>query len=190
MLEVLVTTALTSATGRLVSRLVAGQDVGRDDAASVVVAVLQAVVGSQQKTDTTMARLEEKIDQSLENPYAQAMSAGQTLLRDAANFSLRPDQRNQLLADARAQFANAKGAARNSPLEHVSAEVHYGICWLADGALGPPADAWRRAALVLENEMLESFELAKAANLEHERLASGRLTTQERFRKLFVSQSI
>lgn len=159
MLELLVVPALTSAASQLVKALVGGRDVGRDDAASVATAVLEAVLSTQQRTNDDLARLEGKVDKLLLAPYLAGMSAGTRFMGDAAAAHRSKGHRAQMLAEARTQFLTALGHAPDA-VRRAQCETYYGLAWLADGSVEDAVLAQGRAARLLEEELLVTLPLA------------------------------
>lgn len=167
MIEVFVTTLVAKGGMRVLRAAIENRDLTRGDAADVVTALLGAVVSGQKQVDEHLERIEGKLDVQAKDPYHAAMISGGRLLLDASPAHRRPEDRAEMLSNARQAFSEAIGHARHRPLDAARAEVMYGLTWLA---LGEPKDLARclvQALMLLQREVLASFQLTCQGNRDH-----------------------
>lgn len=167
-IESIVATLALKGGGRLIRAAVENRDLGSTDAAEVASAFLEAVVAGQRKADADLQRIEQKVDRLSTDPYHAAMTSGSLLLSDAAPTHRRPDDRRQLLFDARKTFASAVGHAHGRPLDVARALVMYGMAGAALGSGEDLASSLDRATRILQFEVLTSFQLDCKWNREQE----------------------
>jgi hypothetical protein len=144
---------------RFIKAIAENRDFSGADAGEIATAILQAIVSGQRKTNEDLLRLEKKIDVLTTNPYHAAMASGTRLLEDAAPAHRRPEDRRDMLNQARQAFSEAIGHAHGRALDAARAEVMYGLTGLA---LGSPEDlllALDRATSLLQLELITTFQL-------------------------------
>jgi hypothetical protein len=167
MIEAFVTALVAKGGMRVLRAAVENRDLSRSDAADVVTALLEAVVSGQKQVDEHLERIEGKLDVLADDPYHAAMISGGRLLSDASPAHRRPEDRAEMLSNARQAFSEAIGYARHRPLDAARAEVMYGLTWLA---LGEPKDLARclvQALTLLQREVLASFQLTCRGYLDY-----------------------
>ena len=169
MIETIVASISMKVGARLIKAVAEHRDLNGADAGDIVTALLDAIVSGQTQANEDLLRLEKKIDVLTTNPYRASMTAGTRLLSDAAPAHRRPEDRRDMLNQARQAFAEAVGHAHGRALDTARAEVMYGLTWLA---LGSPEDlppALDRAAKVLQLELITTFQLNARMERDWER---------------------
>ncbi len=169
MIESVLTAVALKSGGQLLRAAVEGSELGRDDAAEVATALLEAIVAGQRRADAGLKDIEARLDSLATDPHEASMAAGRRLLEDAAPEHRRPEHREEMLSNARHAFADAIGQAHGRPLEVARAEAMYGLTWLAGGSPRDLSLALVRALSILQREVLVSFQFACRDNRDNER---------------------
>lgn len=136
---------------RLFKSLVNGDGVDRADISEVASAMFEALLKVQEQGET-LARIEAKLDRSLQQDFDRSYRLGVYLLRDASHSELDAAAQDEALKTARTRFLEAAAGTSHRGQRAQALHAAAGCSLLArrpDTARAELDDAWREAFDVL-----------------------------------------